>query len=810
MTDNLYLSLREQAETAWHNGDFRQSRLLYVKCAKQAALRKQDHSHSIALAYAGAAGAAMNCKSYALALRHLAQSFAAMKPQKDFFLETFNYTAAMLVLMRSYKQYLPTRTLSLSCAELCRTITRRFKRTLLAQSAPKATQSPVKLKRHGDIVLDRYVRLEDLTNPQSKKWLEEIAAYSQSILNLALLDYQLKEEIYRSLEPHRELPYRVGQWYYFEEIDRESNYPVIKRAPKINGRARAIFSGADVAINGSHIASTEFHPNGKLAAYSLTESGSDLLELRVRNLVTNKDIGNLKIQTRNQPLFHPDGKGLIYWKENPRRVVKEAPNLEQAERPLRIYYRRMSRTGKERLFLKPQTNKVDVLDVNFVLDAHTVLVQEWHSDSGKHVAYLKRLDKPRKKTMDLFGGKLQKHTFIGGNKNTLYFRTTDGAPRGKIFQVTIDTTKWCIISKRTVIAECQKPIRSAILSKHRLVVHYLDERGKHSLLKSFSLDGKEACDITLPFEGFISDLHSSYASEELFFIIHHFDKPSQAWVHSLKKGKSTLLFKRAPEKQGLVKTLVEVESKDGTMVPVWILHKQGLKPSPNTPALIEVYGGFDVPNLPYTSYKIDAWLDLGGLWVQPYVRGGGELGEDWHKAATKAGKQKTFDDAIACAEFLIKQGWTSPARLAISGSSNGGLTVAAVILQRPELFGAAIAANGLFDMLSYEDSTIGWGWVGEYGTISRKSDYQALKKYSPYQSIRANQAYPPLLLCVSEWDDRVPPWHSYKFAAALCRTGSPVFLRLEKNAGHKTYGSSWVIRDELAFLKFFLGIEDKT
>lgn len=247
-----------------------------------------------------------------------------------------------------------------------------------------------------------------------------------------------------------------------------------------------------------------------------------------------------------------------------------------------------------------------------------------------------------------------------------------------------------------------------------------------------------------------------------------------------------------------------------------MVHRKHVKPGKTTPALMNVYGGFRIPWTPFHSYELLSWTALGGIWLQPYLRGGNELGKNWHDDATLEKKQRTYDDVFDCADYLIKNKLTSARKLAIQGNSNGGLTVGAVTTQRPGLFGAAIAVNGLFDMLKFADHTVGAHWEAEYGSVSKKKQFQTLRNYSPYHNIPQQgkddglKKFPPLLLCAAEADDRVPPWHSYKFAAALLaaqtgkRGGNPVVLRLEKGSGHSRRGYSWEIRDKLAFLKLAL------
>ena len=323
------------------------------------------------------------------------------------------------------------------------------------------------------------------------------------------------------------------------------------------------------------------------------------------------------------------------------------------------------------------------------------------------------------------------------------------------------------------------------------------------------------------------------------FSMSNFGTPSIIYRLNLKNGKPTVVF--APTFKSdmkIVEEVVKVPSKDGTEIPMLIARLSSVKPNPKTPVQMHVYGGFGI-SMQSSSFSYDSlcWFAMGGMLAMPYLRGGSELGENWHRQATKLNKQRTFDDAIACAEWLIDNRYSSAKKLAITGGSNGGLTVAVAITQRPELFGAAIGNNGLYDMLRFESHTIGWAWASEYGTTRRKNEFLTLKKYSPYHNLgskrHANSAkpaknsharparstngkrskqsvkgsFPKILLNVDADDDRVAPWHTYKFAAALQkRYGemTDILLRVESKRGHGNSRPSNRLIEELAFLQWAL------
>ena len=232
---------------------------------------------------------------------------------------------------------------------------------------------------------------------------------------------------------------------------------------------------------------------------------------------------------------------------------------------------------------------------------------------------------------------------------------------------------------------------------------------------------------------------------------------------------------------------VWVTSKDGVKLPMFITHKKGLKPDGKNPTLLYGYGGFNISLTPTFSVGNMVWLEMGGIYAVPNLRGGGEYGEEWHQAGTKLRKQNVFNDFIASAEWLVQQGWTSPKKLAIQGGSNGGLLVGACMTQRPDLYGACLPAVGVMDMLRFHKFTIGWAWTSDYGSSENESEFKALYAYSPYHNLKPKTAYPPTMVTTGDHDDRVVPAHSFKFAARLqeVHTGpNPVLIRIDVKAGH--------------------------
>jgi prolyl oligopeptidase len=401
---------------------------------------------------------------------------------------------------------------------------------------------------------------------------------------------------------------------------------------------------------------------------------------------------------------------------------------------------------------------------------------------------------------------------VGDDGARVWLRTDLGAPRGRI--VMLDPRAPARTGWRELVPEAAEAIQGADEVGGKLVVQYLKDA--QSLVRIFELDGKPLGEVALPGIGSAAGFGGEREDTSAFYSFTSYTRPAAIYRLDLATRTSEPWLSGAlrfrPEDYETEQ--VFYASKDGTRVPMFITHKRGLPRDERQPAYLYGYGGFGVSITPSFSVPWLAWLELGGVLAVPSLRGGGEYGEDWHAAGTKLRKQNVFDDFIAAAEWLVANGWTSRARLAIDGRSNGGLLVGACLTQRPELFGAALPAVGVLDMLRYHRFTIGWAWAGDYGTADDAAQFRALRAYSPLHNVRAGTRYPPTLVTTADHDDRVVPAHSYKFTAALqaAQAGdAPILIRVDTRAGHGA-GKPTAMQieeaaDRLAFLVRALGLE---
>jgi prolyl oligopeptidase len=407
------------------------------------------------------------------------------------------------------------------------------------------------------------------------------------------------------------------------------------------------------------------------------------------------------------------------------------------------------------------------------------------------------------------------YQLAGTEGNRFYFTTTLDAERGRL--VEIDLSKPDKAAWKTIIPESNDTLESASFVNGTFIVSYMHDG--HARVRLFDRTGKPAGDVPLPGIGSVSGFTGRQTDTEVFYTYDSYLSPATVYRFDLKTRRSTV-YKTPRIDADLTKYETRVlfyNSKDGTRVPMFVTHRKGLKQDGTNPVFLYGYGGFNVPVKVGFSPNDIVWLEMGAVLAYPALRGGGEYGREWHLAGTKSRKQNVFDDFISAAEYLIREKYTSRRKIAIFGGSNGGLLVAACMLQRPDLFGAVVPAVGVLDMLRFHKFTIGWGWQSDYGSPDNPEDFKALLAYSPYHNIRKGGEYPPTLITTADHDDRVVPAHSFKFVSALqaAQEGkAPILIRIQTKAGHGAGKPlSMTIQettDMIAFAASHLGIELKS
>ncbi|MEQ1934647.1 MAG: prolyl oligopeptidase family serine peptidase, partial [Fimbriimonadaceae bacterium] len=447
-------------------------------------------------------------------------------------------------------------------------------------------------------------------------------------------------------------------------------------------------------------------------------------------------------------------------------------------------------------------------------DGKYLVISVWQGTLPENRVYIADISKgvmASPKVVKLFDKRDASYTFLGNIGKQFFFQSNLKAPMGRVISANLTSGV-----TKTIIPQAKEALEGATMVGGRIVAQYL--RDASSLVKVFTPAGKEIVrGVALPGIGAVGGFGGRFDDSETFYSYASYTSPTTIYRYDVKTGESKV-FRKPNVKFDASKfetKQVFAKSKDGTRVPIFVTGRKGFKMDGSNPTLMYGYGGFNSNATPHFSAITSAWLDMGGLYADVVLRGGTEYGEAWHQAGMLHKKQNVFDDFIAAGEFLIEKGYTSTPKLAIHGASNGGLLVGACITQRPELFGAALPAVGVMDMLRFQKFTIGWAWQGEYGYPEKSAaDFKYMLGYSPYHNLKPGTKYPPTLITTADHDDRVVPAHSFKFAAAIqhAQAGdAPVLIRIETKAGHGAGKpitkviEEWA--DQYAFLVKHLGFE---
>jgi prolyl oligopeptidase len=502
-----------------------------------------------------------------------------------------------------------------------------------------------------------------------------------------------------------------------------------------------------------------------------------------------------------------DGQGFFY-----SRYDEPAPGseYESANYFQKLYYHRLGTSQSEDVLVYHRPDQKEWGFAGGVTeDGNYLIISVWRGTDPKNLIFYKDLRDPQSPVVELIREFEAEYSFVGNDGSRFWLLTDCQAPRRRLVAIDLEQPD----QVQEVIPEAEETLQGVSLINNQFVAFYLKDA--HTQIKTFALDGSYLGEIPLPGLGSASGFGGKRYDTETFYTFTSFTTPPTIYRYDFTSGTSTLF--RQPQvdfdPQAYEVQQVFYTSKDGTRIPMFLVHRRGLARTGDHPTLLYGYGGFGISLTPSFSVGLVAWLEMGGVYAQPSLRGGGEYGEEWHQAGTKLNKQKVFDDFIAAAEWLIAHGYTNPAKLAISGGSNGGLLVGACLVQRPELFAAALPAVGVFDMLRFHKFTIGWAWISEYGSPENPEEFKALYAYSPLHNLKPGTAYPATLITTADHDDRVVPAHSFKFAAALqaAQGGSqPILIRIDTKAGHGAgKPTSKLIEeaaDRWAFLVQVLGI----
>ncbi|NEQ17313.1 MAG: S9 family peptidase, partial [Moorea sp. SIO3E2] len=478
----------------------------------------------------------------------------------------------------------------------------------------------------------------------------------------------------------------------------------------------------------------------------------------------------------------------------------EATKLEDLNYYQKLYYHKLGTPQSEdSLIYERPDQKEWGFSGQVTEDGNYLIITVFLGTDPKNLVFYKNLQDPDSPVVELINEFDASYSFIGNDQSVFWFRTDLDAPRSRV--IAIDTNHPDQAQWQEVIPQADETLEGVSLLNNQFVADYLKDA--HSSIKIFDLDGSFVREVELPGIGSVGGFNGLRYDTETFYSYTSFTTPATIYRYDMVSGESTIF--RQPQvdfnPDDYETKQVFYPSKDGTQVPMFITHKKGLQLDSNNPTYLYGYGGFNISITPNFSISNLVWMEMGGVYAVANLRGGGEYGEDWHQSGTKLNKQNVFDDFIAAAEWLIGAQYTSPQKLAIAGGSNGGLLVGACMTQRPDLFGAALPAVGVLDMLRFHKFTIGWAWCSDYGSPDNPEEFKALYAYSPLHNLKPGTAYPPTLITTADHDDRVVPAHSFKFAAALQEAHEgeqPVLIRIETKAGHGAGKPTSKIIEEIA------------
>ena len=652
---------------------------------------------------------------------------------------------------------------------------------------------------HGVQVADPYRWLEDPDSPETKTWVEAENKVTFGFLGAIPERDRIRDRL-TSIWNHERYgtPAKHGRRYFYSKNDGLQNQDVLYWTPSLEGKAepRVLLDPNKLSAEGTvALAGLSISEDARLLAYGLQSAGSDWTEWKVREVATGKDLSDHVLWSKfSEAAWTHDSKGFFYSRYA---EPKKGEALTNTNENQKLYYHRIGTPQADDVLVyeRPDQPKWGFSPV-VSEDGRYVVVSVWKGTGPKNLLLYQDLtrNKPGQKVGNA-SGKEAMNTLIGefdaafnfvGNQGPVFWFVTDlDAPRSRL--ISIDTRKPAKESWVELIPQGPDALQGVSMVGNRFFVEYLKDA--HSRVAVHDLKGKHLGDVELPGLGSAGGFKGKKNHTETFYGYTSYATPTTVYRYDIKAGKSTVL--RAPkvdfDGSDYETQQVFFQSKDGTKVPMFLTHKKGLARDGQAPTLLYGYGGFNVSMTPAFAQTWAVWLEMGGVLAVANLRGGAEYGEDWHLAGTKLKKQNVFDDFIAAAEWLIANKVTSSKRLAIQGGSNGGLLVGAAMTQRPELFGAALPAVGVMDMLRFQKFTIGWAWVDDYGSSDDPAEFKAIRAYSPLHNLKPGTSYPPTLVTTADHDDRVVPGHSFKFAAALQaahKGPNPVLIRIQTQAGH--------------------------
>jgi prolyl oligopeptidase len=634
----------------------------------------------------------------------------------------------------------------------------------------------------GTDVPDPYRWLEDDQSEQTAQWVKNQNEVTHGYLDHITFRDKIKDRLEKLLNYERvSSPIEHGDYYYFYKNDGLQNQNVLYRSAEVRGESEVFLDPNTFKEDGTiSLGGTSFSEDGSLFSYMISEGGSDWRKAIIMSTDTKAQVDDTLRHIKFSGMSWKGNEGFYYTKYD---APKGGDELSGVNSNGKLFYHEVGTNHSgDKIIYEPKNEKSRangylteddrylVVSISEGTSGNKLFINDLSNDRG-FITLVDHLDNEQY-VVDSHGDNILVHTNIG-------------APNNRIVEVDLD--KPAFENWKDVIPESEN-VLSVNTGGGYLFASYLQDA--KTAIKQMNYDGKLVREVELPGIGTAYGFGTTNDKKDLYYTFTSFTYPPTVFNYAIETGESVLYKQpKVDFNPGDYETKqIFYTSKDGTKVPMFITHKKGIELNGKNPTYLYAYGGFNVSLRPSFSTARIVWLENGGIYAQPNIRGGGEYGEKWHDAGTKMQKQNVFDDFIAAGEYLIKEGYTSSDYLAIAGGSNGGLLVGATMAQRPNLAKVAFPAVGVMDMLRYHKFTIGYAWASDYGTSEdSKEMFEYLKNYSPVHALKAGTTYPATMVTTADHDDRVVPAHSFKFAATLQEKhvgDNPVLIRIETDAGH--------------------------
>jgi prolyl oligopeptidase len=648
---------------------------------------------------------------------------------------------------------------------------------------PETARGDVSDDYHGTAVADPYRWLEDADAPETAAW---VAAQNEVTFDY-LSQIPFRDAVRRRLTelwnyPKTGVPTKVGDWYFTFRNDGLQNQSVLYRQKGLDGAPEPFLDPNTLSADGTvALADVSFSRDGRMMAYAVAGAGSDWVKIHVRDVETGADTADLIEWVKfSGAVWAPDSKGFYY-------SCYEAPKsgniLSAQNQHQMVYYHALGtpQSADTRIY-RDEAHPLRYFHGEASRDGKYLFVSGSEGTHGTELLYRAAGERSFR---TLCAGFEYDYAVVHAEGDAAWIYTNDGAPNYRLARIDLRNPSAGLVDVIGEDPEFKLEDVSAVGGS--FIASYIIHAVNRAV--QFDMEGKLLRDVEIETLGTLSGFGGDETSTETFYALSTYTAPPTIYRYDLATGASTLFERPAVafNPDDFTTEQIFFKSKDGTDVPMFVMHKKGLRLDGKNPTYLYGYGGFNVSITPGFSPARVMFMEQGGVCVDVNLRGGGEYGERWHKGGMLANKQNVFDDFIAAAEHLIAAGYTSSDKLAIAGGSNGGLLVGAAMTQRPDLFAVALPAVGVMDMLRFHRFTVGWGWGVEYGTSDDAAQFAYLIKYSPLHNIKPGTCYPATMVTTADHDDRVVPAHSFKFAAELQHSQAcdrPALIRIDTNAGH--------------------------